>query len=138
KEELGRTRNRREHIHYNMSLVHFKQAAESLKDFTFEEKRENSTIVKDSIGVSGLITPWNFPTNQTSIKIAGALAAGSPMVLKPASMTPYTAMILAEIFDTAGVPKGVFNLVNGSGKTIGNAISSHPDIDLVSFTGSTA
>lgn len=137
-EELGCPRSRSEQVHYNMGLVHFKQAAESLKDFTFEEKRENSTIVKDSIGVSGLITPWNFPTNQTSIKIAGALAAGSPMVLKPASMTPYTAMILAEIFDTADVPKGVFNLVNGSGKTIGNAISSHPDIDLVSFTGSTA
>src|SRR5699024_4841810 len=84
------------------------------------------------------ISPWNFPTNQTSIKIAGALAAGSPMILKPASMTPYTAMILAEIFDEAGVPKGVFNLVNGSGKTIGNAMSSHPDIDLISFTGSTA
>lgn len=137
-EELGCPRNRSEKVHYNMGLTHFKQAAESLKDFTFEEKRENSTVVKDSIGVSGLITPWNFPTNQTSIKIAGALAAGSPMILKPASMTPYTAMILAEIFDEAGVPKGVFNLVNGSGKTIGNAMSSHPDIDLISFTGSTA
>jgi aldehyde dehydrogenase (NAD+) len=100
------------------------------------EEREDSTIMKESIGVSGLITPWNFPTNQTTTKIASALAAGSPMVLKPAEITPFAAIILAEIFDKVGVPKGVFNLVNGTGSTIGNGISSHPDIDFVSFTGS--
>ncbi|WLV25252.1 aldehyde dehydrogenase family protein [Aciduricibacillus chroicocephali] len=134
--ELGSPVKKSEEVHYAMGYNHFKQAAKELKTFQFTDKRENSTVVKESIGVSGLITPWNFPTNQTTTKIASALAAGSPMVLKPAEITPYAAMILAEIFDEVGVPKGVFNLVNGTGETIGNGISSHPDIDFVSFTGS--
>ncbi|WP_060681816.1 aldehyde dehydrogenase family protein [Virgibacillus halodenitrificans] len=135
-EELGSPITKSEGIHYQMGYNHFKQAAEELKQFQFMEEREDSTIMKESIGVSGLITPWNFPTNQTTTKIASALAAGSPMVLKPAEITPFAAIILAEIFDKVGVPKGVFNLVNGTGSTIGNGISSHPDIDFVSFTGS--
>jgi len=135
-EELGSPIKKSEEIHYQMGYAHFTQAAKELKDFQFVDKRENSTIYKESIGVSGLITPWNFPTNQTTTKIASALAAGSPMVLKPAELTPFAAIILAEIFDKIGVPKGVFNLVNGTGETIGNGISSHPDIDFVSFTGS--
>ncbi|APC47841.1 aldehyde dehydrogenase family protein [Virgibacillus halodenitrificans] len=135
-EELGSPITKSEEIHYQMGYNHFKQAAEELKQFEFMEEREDSTIMKESIGVSGLITPWNFPTNQTTTKIASALAAGSPMVLKPAEITPFAAIILAEIFDKVGVPKGVFNLVNGTGSTIGNGISSHPDIDFVSFTGS--
>ncbi|MYL44934.1 aldehyde dehydrogenase family protein [Virgibacillus halodenitrificans] len=135
-EELGSPITKSEEIHYQMGYNHFKQAAEELKQFQFMEEREDSTIMKESIGVSGLITPWNFPTNQTTTKIASALAAGSPMVLKPAEITPFAAIILAEIFDKVGVPKGVFNLVNGTGSTIGNGISSHPDIDFVSFTGS--
>ncbi|GGA24545.1 aldehyde dehydrogenase family protein [Psychrobacillus lasiicapitis] len=137
-EELGAPITKSEQIHYQMGLAHFKQAAEELKTFQFTEERDNSYIIKEPIGVSGLITPWNFPTNQISTKLASALAAGSTLVVKPASQTPFAAIILAEIFDKAGVPKGVFNLVNGSGSIVGEAISSHPDIDFVSFTGSGA
>lgn len=137
-EELGAPLSLSEKVHYSMGYNHFKQAAKELKDFSFIEKRDKSTIMKQSIGVSGLITPWNFPTNQTSTKIASAFAAGSPVVLKPAEVTPYAAMMLADIFEAAGLPKGVFNLVNGTGEVVGNAISSHPDIDFVSFTGSAA
>ncbi|CDQ42017.1 MULTISPECIES: aldehyde dehydrogenase family protein [Virgibacillus] len=134
--ELGAPLSISEDVHYQMGYNHFTHAAEALKSITFEEERGGHTIRKESIGVSGLITPWNFPTNQTSTKIAGAIAAGSPVVLKPASMTPFAAIMLAEIIDKAGVPKGAFNLVNGTGSTIGNGISAHPDIDFVSFTGS--
>lgn len=137
-EELGSPLSVSENVHYNMGYSHFKQVAKELKDFSFTENRGKSMVIKESIGVSGLITPWNFPTNQTSTKIAGAFAAGSPVILKPAEVTPFAAMILAEIFEAAGLPKGAFNLVNGTGEGIGNAISSHPDIDLVSFTGSGA
>ncbi|MBM7839710.1 aldehyde dehydrogenase (NAD+) [Alkalihalobacillus xiaoxiensis] len=135
-DELGAPLSISENVHFKMGLAHFKKAAESLKTFSFSEDRNGHTLVKESIGVSGLITPWNFPTNQTSTKIAGAIAAGSPVVLKPAEKTPYAAMILAEIIDEAGLPKGAFNLVNGTGDVIGDGISSHPDIDFVSFTGS--
>jgi len=137
-EELGAPITKSEEIHYQMGLQHFKQAAEELKTFEFTEERENSYIKKEPIGVSGLITPWNFPTNQISTKLASALAAGSTLVVKPASQTPFAAVIIAEIFDKAGVPKGVFNLVNGSGSIVGEAISSHPDVNFVSFTGSGA
>lgn len=135
-DELGAPLKFSEEVHYEMGLAHFKKTAEALKDYKFEEDHGNYKIIKETIGVSGLITPWNFPTNQTSTKIASAIAAGSPMVLKPAELTPFAAMILAEIIDESGVPKGAFNLVNGTGSTIGDGISSHPDIDFVSFTGS--
>ena len=135
-EELGAPITKSEKIHYQMGLQHFRQAAEELKTFEFIEERENSYIQKEAIGVAGLITPWNFPTNQISTKLASALAAGSTLVVKPASKTPLASIILAEIFDKVGVPKGVFNLVNGSGSIVGEAISSHPDVNLVSFTGS--
>ncbi|MBN8208785.1 aldehyde dehydrogenase family protein [Bacillus sp. NTK071] len=135
-EELGSPRSISEKVHYNMGYNHFSEAAKALKEFSFSEDRGDHTVVKESIGVSGLITPWNFPTNQTSTKIASAFAAGSPVVLKPAEITPFAAIILTEIFEKVGVPKGVFNLVNGTGETIGDGISSHPDIDFVSFTGS--
>ncbi|MFB4213689.1 aldehyde dehydrogenase family protein [Shouchella sp. JSM 1781072] len=135
-EELGSPLSVSENVHFKMGLAHFKQAARALDTFSFSEEKDGHTLVKESIGVSGLITPWNFPTNQTSTKIAGAIAAGSPVVLKPAEKTPYAAMMLAEIIHEAGVPKGAFNLVNGTGDEVGDAISSHPDIDFVSFTGS--
>ncbi|MGP4075551.1 aldehyde dehydrogenase family protein [Halobacillus sp. K22] len=137
-DELGSPLKISEKVHYMMGYNHFSQAAESLKNFSFMEDRGGHTVVKETVGVSGLITPWNFPTNQTSTKIASAFAAGSPVILKPAEMTPFAAIILTEIFEAAGVPKGVFNLVNGTGEVIGNGISSHPDIDFVSFTGSGA
>ncbi|KMM36497.1 aldehyde dehydrogenase family protein [Guptibacillus hwajinpoensis] len=135
-EELGSPRSISEKVHYNMGYNHFSEAAKALKNFSFSEDRGDHTVVKESIGVSGLITPWNFPTNQASTKIASAFAAGSPVVLKPAEITPFAAIILTEIFEKVGVPKGAFNLVNGTGETIGDGISSHPDIDFVSFTGS--
>ncbi|OLS38221.1 aldehyde dehydrogenase family protein [Alkalihalophilus pseudofirmus] len=135
-DELGAPLSVSEEVHYPMGLGHFKQAIDSLSDFSFTEERGGHTLLKESIGVSGLITPWNFPTNQLSTKIASAIAAGSPVILKPASKTPFAAIIVAEIIDEAGLPAGAFNLVNGSGSVIGNGISSHPDIDFVSFTGS--
>jgi aldehyde dehydrogenase (NAD+) len=94
-------------------------------------------VVKEPIGVVGLITPWNWPLNQITCKVGPALAAGCTMVLKPSEIAPLDAIIFAEILDEAGVPKGVFNLVNGDGPTVGEALSSHPDIDMMSFTGST-
>ena len=137
-DELGSPKAISEKVHYMMGYNHFSQAAESLKNFSFIEDRGGHTVMKDTTGVSGLITPWNFPTNQISTKIASAFAAGSPVIAKPAELTPFAAIILTEIFDKVGVPKGAFNLVNGSGSVIGDGISSHPDIDFVSFTGSGA
>lgn len=135
-EELGVPLTLSEKSHYNMGLQHFRQAAKELASFEFEVSRGDTIIRKEPIGVSGLITPWNFPTNQTSTKLASAIAAGCTVVLKPSELTPFAAIILTEIFEAAGVPKGVFNLVNGTGEVVGNGISSHPDIDFVSFTGS--
>lgn len=137
-QELGAPLSVSEKAHYNMGLSHFRQAAKELESFEFTERRGDTLIRKEPVGVSGLITPWNFPTNQTSTKLASAFAAGSTVVLKPSELTPFAAIILAEVFQAAGLPKGVFNLVNGTGEVVGNGISSHPDIDLVSFTGSGA
>ncbi|WP_278926792.1 aldehyde dehydrogenase family protein [Staphylococcus auricularis] len=137
-EELGSPLSVSENTHYQMGLDHFAAARDALDDFQFEEKRGNNLVMKEAIGVAGLITPWNFPTNQTALKLAAAFAAGCPVVLKPSEETPYAAIILAEIFDKVGVPKGVFNLVNGYGENVGNPIAEHPDIRMVSFTGSGA
>ena len=119
-----------------MGLNHFTAARDALDNFEFEEQRGDDLVVKEAIGVSGLVTPWNFPTNQTSLKLAAAFAAGSPVVLKPSEETPFAAIILAEIFDKVGVPKGVFNLVNGDGEGVGNPLSEHPKVRMMSFTGS--
>lgn len=120
-----------------VGLAHIGQALEVLRGFEFEEQKGTTRIMKEPIGVCGFITPWNWPINQVMCKVMPALAAGCTMVLKPSEVTPLNAIILAEIFDKAGVPAGVFNLVNGDGPTVGSAISSHPDVDMVSFTGST-
>ena len=109
----------------------------ALKDFSFTEKYAAGVIAYEPIGVVGMITPWNWPLNQIALKVAPALAGGNTMVLKPSEECPTNAKIFAEILDAAGVPPGVFNLVQGDGPTTGNAISSHPDVDMVSFTGST-
>ncbi|MEQ1509114.1 MAG: aldehyde dehydrogenase family protein [Sphingopyxis sp.] len=109
----------------------------ALKDFAFSEKMGASTIVYEPIGVVGMITPWNWPLNQIALKVAPALASGNTMVLKPSEECPGNAAIFAEIMDAAGVPPGVFNLVQGDGPGVGAAISAHPDIEMVSFTGST-
>lgn len=116
---------------------HIKAAIRALKEYPFEERNRTTLVIKEPIGVCGLITPWNWPMNQVAVKVAPALAAGCTMVLKPSEIAPFDAMIFAEILDAAGVPAGVFNLVNGDGPGVGTALSQHPGVDMVSFTGST-
>ncbi len=111
--------------------------AKLLADISFEEQIGNSLVVKEPIGVVGCITPWNYPLHQVVAKIAPALAAGCTVVLKPSEVAPLTAFILAEIVDAVGLPAGVFNLVTGLGPVVGEALASHPDVDMISFTGST-
>jgi aldehyde dehydrogenase (NAD+) len=118
-------------------LAHFMQTLEVLKSYAFVENRGTTKILREPVGVCGFITPWNWPINQIACKVAPALAAGCTMVLKPSEVAPLNAIIFAEIMHEAGVPAGVFNLVNGDGPTVGAAIASHPGIDMVSFTGST-
>ena len=119
------------------ALAHFKEMVSVLKTYEFERFMGGTLISREAIGVCGLITPWNWPLNQVTSKLAPALAAGCTVVLKPSEIAPLSTILLAEILHEAGVPKGVFNLVNGDGPTVGEAISSHPGIDMVSFTGST-
>lgn len=116
---------------------HLTEMMKVLENFSFEEKRGTTLIAHEPIGVCGLITPWNWPVNQLICKVAPALAAGCTMVVKPSELSPLNALIIAEIMHEAGVPAGVFNLVNGDGPTVGQGIASHPDVDMVSFTGST-
>ncbi len=120
-----------------MGLGHLMGAIDALKNFSFEEQRGSALIVKEPIGVCGLITPWNWPINQIACKVFPAMATGCTMVLKPSEVAPYSGQIFTEVLDAAGVPAGVYNMVFGDGPGVGAAISSHPDIDLVSFTGST-
>ena len=112
-------------------------AAKQARRFQWEEQVGHSLVVREPVGVVGCITPWNFPLNQITLKVAPALAAGCTVVLKPSEIAPINAMILAEIIHEAGFPPGVFNLVNGSGPVVGEVLSSHPEVDMVSFTGST-
>ncbi|MGD0191586.1 MAG: aldehyde dehydrogenase family protein [Rhizomicrobium sp.] len=118
-------------------LAHFAEAMKILQDFQFERTQGTTAIVYEPMGVCGLITPWNWPINQISCKVAPALAAGCTMILKPSEVAPMSGVLFAEILHEAGVPPGVFNLVNGDGPTVGEAMSSHPGIDMMSFTGST-
>ncbi len=116
---------------------HIATALEALKEFEFESKKGNATIVKEPIGVCGFITPWNWPINQIACKVAPALATGCTMVLKPSEIAPLSAYVFSQMMDEAGIPAGVYNMVNGDGPGVGAAISGHADIDMVSFTGST-
>src|ERR1700743_3787013 len=118
-------------------LGHLAETVKILKDYSFNETRGTTEIVKEPVGVCGFITPWNWPINQIVCKVAPALAAGCPIVLKPSEVAPMNAMLFADVMNEAGVPPGVFNLVNGDGPTVGEAMSSHPGIDMMSFTGST-
>ncbi len=120
-----------------MGLAHLKTTRDTLADFSFEEQLGTSHIFREPIGVVAMITPWNWPINQIVAKVAPALAAGCTMVLKPSEIAPLNAIIFAEVLDAAGVPAGVFNLVNGDGPTVGTALARHPDVAMVSFTGST-
>jgi aldehyde dehydrogenase (NAD+) len=118
-------------------LGHFMQMMNVLGAFQFEELKGSTLMRKEPIGVCGLITPWNWPVNQIACKVAPALAAGCTMVLKPSEIAPLSGYLFTQIMHEAGVPAGVFNMVNGDGPTVGAAIASHPDVDMVSFTGST-
>ncbi len=112
--------------------------AELLETYSFEEQVKNSLVVREPIGVVGAITPWNYPLHQAVAKVAAALAAGCTVVLKPSEVAPLSAFALAEVFDQVGLPPGVFNLVTGVGAVVGEALAAHPDVDMLSFTGSTA
>ncbi len=120
-----------------IGLGHLKQMVKVLKDYEFERVEGRNTIVREPIGVVGMITPWNWPINQIACKVVPALAAGCTMVLKPSEIAPISGLLWAQVMDEAGVPAGVFNLINGDGASVGEAMSSHPGIDMMSFTGST-
>lgn len=121
-----------------VALFHFEEVVRVLEEYRFDEPMGPGVVRREPIGVCGLITPWNWPLNQVASKVAPALATGCTVVLKPSEIAPLSAMLFAEILHEAGLPAGVFNLVNGDGPTVGEAIAAHPGIDMVSFTGSTA
>lgn len=135
--EMGAPISLATNAHAAMGVAHFKIARKTLKSFDFATDMGSTRIIREPVGVCGLITPWNWPINQIACKVAPALATGCAMVLKPSEIAPLDAYILAEILNEAGVPPGVFNLVNGDGPTVGAALAAHPGIDMVSFTGST-
>jgi aldehyde dehydrogenase (NAD+) len=135
-EEMGAPAALGNGFQVGLGLGHLNTAIEVLKKFHFEEQRGATLIVKEPIGVCGLITPWNWPVNQIAVKVFPALATGCTMVLKPSQEAHFSAQIFAEILDAAGVPAGVFNLVQGKGSVVGAALSCHPDVDMMSFTGS--
>lgn len=118
-------------------IAHLMQTMKILKEFEFEKVQGTTGLVYEAVGVCGLITPWNWPVNQIMCKVAPALAAGCTMILKPSEVAPLNAMLVADVLHEAGVPAGVFNLINGDGPSVGEAMSSHPGIDMMSFTGST-
>ena len=124
-------------VQVGLPINSFKQAAATAESFQYEEQVGNSLIVREPIGVVGCITPWNYPLHQIAAKVAFAMAAGCTVVLKPSEVAPIDAFILAEIIDEVDLPAGVFNLVTGVGPVVGEAIAAHPDVDMVSFTGST-
>lgn len=119
------------------AFLHLKVATKLLEKFCFEQDNGNYRVHKEPIGVCGLITPWNWPANQIMCKLAPALATGCTVILKPSEMAPLNAILIAKVFEEAGLPNGVFNLLNGDGQGVGIAMSQHPDIDMISFTGST-
>ncbi len=117
--------------------AHLEATIVALDAMEFEEQRGKTRIIREGIGVCGLITPWNWPMNQIVSKVAPALAAGCTMILKPSELAPTNALLFAQILHDAGVPAGVFNLVNGDGPSVGQPLAAHPDVDMMSFTGST-
>lgn len=119
------------------ALGHFAITKQILKTFEFDQQRGRTLVTKEPVGVCGMISPWNWPANQIACKVAGALAAGCTMVLKPSEIAPLSAALLADVLHEAGVPAGVFNLINGLGPEVGEALARHPDVDMISITGST-
>jgi aldehyde dehydrogenase (NAD+) len=136
-EEMGSPLWLSEKAQASTGIKNIHETLDALKDYQFEKPEGDYILIKEPIGVIGMITPWNWPMNQITTKVSAALAAGCSMVLKPSEISPYCAMLLAEVFDAAGVPDGVFNIVNGYGPTVGAALSEHPDVAMMSFTGST-
>ena len=136
-EEMGAPIWLSEKAQASTGIKNLHETLDALKEYQFEKPEGDYTLIKEPIGVIGMITPWNWPMNQITTKVSAALAAGCTMVLKPSEISPYCAMLLAEVFDKAGVPAGVFNIVNGYGPTVGAALSEHPDVAMMSFTGST-
>lgn len=136
-EEMGAPASVASDAQVHIGRRHLTATLEVLRDFKFEERRGRTVLRREPIGVCALITPWNWPMNQIVCKVAPAIAVGCTMVLKPSEVAPFSGQIWAEMLDAAGVPAGVFNLVHGDGPGVGVALSSHPDVDMVSFTGST-
>jgi len=136
-EEMGAPKWLADGTQAAIGVNHFKTAVKVLETFQFEEDRGTSRVAREPIGVCGFITPWNWPIHQICAKVAPALAVGCTVVLKPSEIAPFSAQIFAEILETAGVPAGVFNMVNGLGPDVGQALAAHPKVDMVSITGST-
>jgi aldehyde dehydrogenase (NAD+) len=136
-DEMGAPKTLAHNVQAGVGVNHFKTAIKFLENYSFEEDRGTSRIVKEPIGVCGFITPWNWPMHQVCAKVAPALATGCTVVLKPSEIAPFSAVIFAEVLHAAGVPAGVFNLVQGEGPVVGQAIAEHPDVAMVSITGST-
>ncbi len=136
-EEMGAPTSLANGFQVGLGTGHLATAIEVLKNFKFEERKGATLIAREPIGVCGLITPWNWPLNQIAVKVFPALATGCTMILKPSEVSPFSGQIFAEILHAAGVPAGVFNLIQGDGPGVGSAMSAHPDIDMISFTGST-
>jgi aldehyde dehydrogenase (NAD+) len=136
-EEMGAPASLANGPQVGLGSGHLASAIEILKTYPFEEKLGNATIRREPIGVCGFITPWNWPLNQIAVKVFPALAVGCTMVLKPSEVAPFSGQIFTEIMHAAGVPAGVYNMIHGDGPGVGSAISGHPGIDMVSFTGST-
>ncbi len=124
-------------IQVGSPVANFGYYAKMVQDFAWEETTGNSRVVREPVGVVVCITPWNYPLHQIAAKVAAALAAGCTVVLKPSEVAPLNAFVLAEVIDAAGLPPGVFNLVSGAGAVIGEALVAHPEVDMISFTGST-
>jgi len=136
-QEVGMPLKMAGRIQAGLPIANFANYAKLLKEFSFEQKVGNSLVVREPVGVVGAITPWNYPLHQITLKVAPALAAGCTVVLKPSEVAPFNAFLLAEVMEAAGLPAGVFNLVTGLGSAAGEALVAHPDVDMISFTGST-
>ncbi|GAB7004957.1 aldehyde dehydrogenase family protein [Nocardioides sp. AN3] len=135
--EMGAPRRLAVDVQAAVGPIHLDKAITALQSFRFEHEMGSTLVIREPIGVCALITPWNWPIHQIVPKVAAALATGCTMVLKPSELAPLNAILFAEVLDEAGVPAGVFNLINGDGPTVGTALAAHPDVDMISFTGST-
>src|SRR5262245_11813069 len=136
-QEVGMPLKMSARIQAGLPIANFANYAKLVKEFSFETRVANSVVVRDPVGVIGAITPWNYPLHQIALKVAPALAAGCTVVLKPSEVAPFNAFLLAEVIEASGLPKGVFNLVTGTGAQAGEALVKHPGVDMISFTGST-